>query len=778
MRTVRKLSFTTLNSVAQQSDSWWSTSDDRRYQGEDWDTSKNPHAHRREWHWENFRLFTQFHNHYIDADRAIAIEFFGRDQGVVDITSSNDVIVDGTLINIGTTTIEADRIRSTSAGGTIQSNDVTLNAQNGIDNVALESVSSSTAGSVTATSTAGDIDLEYRTGNVRWANLNAVAGDIHLTARGAIEGGSFKGNSITLASNQGSISGTVRLGTATDHTLTATAAGDITLTSSGDLRVNQVQSTQGGDVTLQTNNGDLLDGHTDASESESVLTELEAFAASDAVARHIEHLEIAGQGELDEYWRGRNLAPVNRAVAVNAGLVLFDHHSHNQFGGQTFDQPSVVLGIGNYDVGEFGIAENTASSFHLKPGYSATFFSNAGFQGAAITYRNHNNFARSYVLPSDLNNNVSSLTINPLGSRANYSNELTITNHGFQTGDQIIYQIGDETTAIGGLISDGTYYVRVIDDHTITLAATRSHALAGTHQINIAVTIESQTGTHVFTGYQADDFDPNTYTFIYSDAQRAQLQQDGYTNAEIANLEATQTSRMKELHTRFGSPTFYDPTYTYEISQAEQNTLQQELSNTVTTLKAQLNLLGNAQAFEYFFTLLNEEVGLATEVANVIAHNITLTNYNSNNIGGQAGQNLVINRNQLLSLLNTEQQAALVSAETKGLIQRQGNSLIISPREDLDVEATGLVTANSKSGNIYLGSNGPLTLGQVSASNEVQIRSSGEIIDGNGNEANIIHGSRALVLPSEDRADLEIHHVNRPSILPHHGVRSFSYDDA
>ena len=72
------------------------------------------------------------------------------------------------------------------------------------------------------------------------------------------------------------------------------------------------------------------------------------------------------------------------------------------------------------------------------------------------------------------------------------NNQITISNHGTSTGDQLTYTAG--TTAIGGLSTATVYYVIKVDDNTIKLATTTSNATNGQ-----AVTLSSQgSGTHSF----------------------------------------------------------------------------------------------------------------------------------------------------------------------------------------------------------------------------------------------------------------------------------------
>ena len=644
----------------------WST--DRRFQGHNfWRTEAK-------WHWEDYRRYRQYHHHHIKADHAIDIEFIGYDQGIVDVNSPNSqVILDGTLNNIsGVTSLNANRITATETQGTIRSNDVTLMAKDGISDVNIEA--SGAGGGVTATTTTGDLTLEYVGGVVKTANLKTQGGDIDFTSHSDINKGSFKADSIILTSTLGSIRGVVDTGNTDGSVLTATAPGDIDLReTSGDLRVNRVESQQG-DVTLQVDEGDLIDSQTSEVDQQSFLDALQVFADDAAVDAHIEAIEMAKQAEYQQYWEARNLrlavSPFNPADAGNGGVTLYES-----------DIPSTVLGVGRYDFNQLGIFDNTASGVSVPQGYEAILYREPGFQGHSELFADSTTEPNSlYILGETLYNQVSGveeiqiddrITLNSHGFisgdevvyqigadttaitredalagtntvtaehlggthqlNARYQSveeiqiddRITLNSHGFSSGDEVVYQIGAGTTAIDGLTADGIYYVHVIDANTIQLASTREDALAGTNLVNITVRAEHLGGIHQLNvGYQADAFDPDTYAFTYSDEQRAQLLANGKTDAEIATLESTQTQQIKDLHSEFGSPESYDPNYRYQVSQTQKDQLKQTLSQTITTLH-QLNSLGNTQAFEYFFSLLSD-VGLTAEEANAIGHDITL----------------------------------------------------------------------------------------------------------------------------------------------------------
>ena len=53
------------------------------------------------------------------------------------------------------------------------------------------------------------------------------------------------------------------------------------------------------------------------------------------------------------------------------------------------------------------------------------------------------------------------------------TNAITITNHGYSTGDKIIHTVGVASAIPGGLVDNGTYYIVKVDDDTIKLSNTQ-----------------------------------------------------------------------------------------------------------------------------------------------------------------------------------------------------------------------------------------------------------------------------------------------------------------
>lgn len=73
------------------------------------------------------------------------------------------------------------------------------------------------------------------------------------------------------------------------------------------------------------------------------------------------------------------------------------------------------------------------------------------------------------------------------------TDDITITSHGYYTGQPVIYYL-NSGTVISGLTDLTCYYVIVVDSNTIKLATTRANAIAGT-QIDLT---SAPTGTYSF----------------------------------------------------------------------------------------------------------------------------------------------------------------------------------------------------------------------------------------------------------------------------------------
>ncbi|MDA9824248.1 hypothetical protein N9D03_01270 [Alphaproteobacteria bacterium] len=79
-----------------------------------------------------------------------------------------------------------------------------------------------------------------------------------------------------------------------------------------------------------------------------------------------------------------------------------------------------------------------------------------------------------------ITDNMQKAVFNAAGVDAGNDQLDTVANHGFVTGDAVMYRIPAGGTAVGGLSTDTTYYVIRIDDNTLKFATTYANAIAGT----------------------------------------------------------------------------------------------------------------------------------------------------------------------------------------------------------------------------------------------------------------------------------------------------------
>ena len=69
--------------------------------------------------------------------------------------------------------------------------------------------------------------------------------------------------------------------------------------------------------------------------------------------------------------------------------------------------------------------------------------------------------------------------------------ELDLTAHPFNNGEQVLYDAGADDNDIGGLTDGDIYYAHVIDENTISLHTTRGNALDDVSRIGLTDTASS-----------------------------------------------------------------------------------------------------------------------------------------------------------------------------------------------------------------------------------------------------------------------------------------------
>lgn len=215
--------------------------------------------------------------------------------------------------------------------------------------------------------------------------------------------------------------------------------------------------------------------------------------------------------------------------------------------------------------------------------------------------------------------------------------------------------------------------------------------------------------------YTADAYSAG-FTFQATPVQAAALKAaNGWSDAELASYEATQTAAYHAAYARFGGGGYvanFAPTLSpTEIAALSEGWEWKE------------SQLAGALAAGLFRPVSDTDVRL--EEANVIGRNVTLTAQSG--IGLQSATPVVITLGSDASALNDDQKLALMTAERSDIVV-VGNEIRIRQFEDVDVAVSGRLDATTTAGSVLLGSEADLTLGQISAPDEVRIKTGASLL--------------------------------------------------
>lgn len=301
-------------------------------------------------------------NGSVKADNAIAIDFSGNAQGIVDVTSFGDLFLTGRITNTdGTTTLRAIGLGGMSGpGDVVRSGDnaqiltrnLVINATGGIGRAGIANalaVTLSDNGSVTANAGSRGIWLDLASDaalNLR-AQDGAGFGDVNVIANGDLSGiagqaRAIVGRNITLASRFGAIGSianplaleaheTAQSDGGTGHgVVSATALSDIALTDwAGDFWLDRVVS-DAGDVRLEARSGALLDARLRTAADTLTPAQIEEIwnalqLDGSGVAGSVAAFENQVTARYQEYWRLLGVGTVSGGFyTVNeSALALF-----------------------------------------------------------------------------------------------------------------------------------------------------------------------------------------------------------------------------------------------------------------------------------------------------------------------------------------------------------------------------------------------------------------------------------------------------------------------
>ncbi|MDP1688111.1 leukotoxin LktA family filamentous adhesin [Hydrogenophaga sp.] len=189
----------------------------------------------------------------------------------------------------------------------------------------------------------------------------------------------------------------------------------------------------------------------------------------------------------------------------------------------------------------------------------------------------------------------------------------------------------------------------------------------------------------------------------------------GWGASELTAYEAQQTAAYHAAHTRFGAGGYvqnFQPTLSATETAA--------LSAGSTWTEAQL---ANSLAAGLFRPTSDTDIRL--EEANVVGRNVTLNAQSG--IGLQQATPVVITLDAN-GLLSDAHKLALLTAERSDITVDGNGQIRVKQYEDLDVTVSGTLNAGTTSGSVLLGSEADLTIGQVSATDEVRIKTGASLL--------------------------------------------------
>jgi hypothetical protein len=294
--------------------------------------------------------YKDIHVQSIRADRDIGIAFIGYEAGDtnirVTITSVGSVLVNDSIQNPeGTTSLTSSsgQIRLINDTAVVGGRNISLSASTGIgaDRTLRTNLNDGYTGSLSAVTTTGDISIQEISGDLivdqvtTSKTTTTTTSNVSLTAHGDILGKDasnlVKGQKVTLTATYGDIGtlgtgGTaatpgagaqalrIDTGDADDHSLTATAVGDVNITeTTGTLHLNSVVTD--GSVRITVEDGGLTDANSNEVRDDRTWAQLLALyermmatgdAADESVAATIAAYEALKTQEYQTYWRYRN----------------------------------------------------------------------------------------------------------------------------------------------------------------------------------------------------------------------------------------------------------------------------------------------------------------------------------------------------------------------------------------------------------------------------------------------------------------------------------------
>jgi hypothetical protein len=262
---------------------------------------------------------------------------------------------------------------------------------------------------------------------------------------------------------------------------------------------------------------------------------------------------------------------------------------------------------------------------------------------------------------------------------------------------------------------------------------------------NVVVTsVNPSTGAVV--NYTADNYNPATYQFTFSSAEKQQLTQSGLTAAQITAMEAARTQELKDLHTLYGTTSYQtsDDLIIAQVNAANLAAGRPAVDAMSTWSTAELK----SPLPKAIFSKSTTDTQTRIEEPNVVGNRVVLRP------GGKIGRDEGSVTIDLLKAggLTTEDQLTIMSAESDDMTLNKSNWLLTVVKKDtFDVLSNKLNIISN--GFVYLGSEptdaypngGNANLEKISGNGEIRIKVSGSILNASNTTGSVIQGHKAIL---------------------------------
>lgn len=192
-------------------------------------------------------------------------------------------------------------------------------------------------------------------------------------------------------------------------------------------------------------------------------------------------------------------------------------------------------------------------------------------------------------------------------------------------------------------------------------------------------------------------------------SDRARLVSLGKTDAEIAAIETALDTRYRALHARFGATT-WDAAWTWTPPAGVTAQVTEGVFWTTNLLR---------RGIRRGLILDTTDTQLTIETPNVVGTDVTLTTDEGIGNSGEP--------ESFTDLVGDAARNALWTAERSDIVVRRGQGFTVTPHEDVDVEASGKVTARAVD-FVHLGSEGSVSLAEATAVGDVRVKVGGSLL--------------------------------------------------